>query len=68
MKNMLRPHNPHTAISTLARSAIFSITDPSPDVFLVIKVQPPGAASAHTHLYVRGLVGLKVCAITDMDH
>ncbi|XP_053348145.1 dedicator of cytokinesis protein 7-like isoform X8 [Clarias gariepinus] len=39
MKNMLRPHNPHTAISTLARSAIFSITDPSPDVFLVIKLE-----------------------------
>ncbi|KAI5607035.1 dedicator of cytokinesis protein 7 isoform X9, partial [Silurus asotus] len=39
MKNMLRPHNPHTAISTLARSAIFSITDPSPDIFLVIKLE-----------------------------
>ncbi|KAK3532757.1 hypothetical protein QTP86_028126 [Hemibagrus guttatus] len=39
MKNMLRPHNPHIAISTLARSAIFSITDPSPDIFLVIKLE-----------------------------
>ncbi|XP_060799164.1 dedicator of cytokinesis protein 7-like [Neoarius graeffei] len=39
MKNMLRPHTPHTAISTLARSAIFSITDPSPDIFLVIKLE-----------------------------
>ncbi|TSZ68953.1 Dedicator of cytokinesis protein 6 [Bagarius yarrelli] len=37
IKGMLRPHNPHIAISTLARSAIFSITDPSPDIFLVIK-------------------------------
>ncbi|XP_058233853.1 dedicator of cytokinesis protein 7-like isoform X13 [Hemibagrus wyckioides] len=39
MKNMLRPHNPHIAISTLTRSAIFSITDPSPDIFLVIKLE-----------------------------
>lgn len=36
---MLRPHVPPAAISTLARSAIFSITYPSQDVFLVIKVR-----------------------------
>lgn len=42
MKGLLRSHTPHTAISTLARSAIFSITFPSPDIFLVIKVRTPG--------------------------
>ncbi|KAM6957051.1 dedicator of cytokinesis protein 7 [Aplochiton taeniatus] len=39
MKGMLKPHTPHTAISTLARSAIFSITYPSADIFLVIKLE-----------------------------
>uniref|UniRef100_A0A8C9VJG7 Dedicator of cytokinesis 6 n=1 Tax=Scleropages formosus TaxID=113540 RepID=A0A8C9VJG7_SCLFO len=39
MKGLLRPHTPHMAISTLARSAIFSITFPSPDIFLVIKLE-----------------------------
>lgn len=37
-KGLLRAHGSHPAISTLARSAIFSITYPSPDIFLVIKV------------------------------
>ncbi|XP_046894725.1 dedicator of cytokinesis protein 7-like isoform X5 [Hypomesus transpacificus] len=39
MKTLLKPHTPHTAISTLARSAIFSITYPSADIFLVIKLE-----------------------------
>ncbi|XP_041719151.2 dedicator of cytokinesis protein 7 isoform X7 [Coregonus clupeaformis] len=39
MKGLLRPHTPHAAISTLARSAIFSITYPSADIFLVIKLE-----------------------------
>ncbi|KAH0618545.1 hypothetical protein JD844_017864, partial [Phrynosoma platyrhinos] len=39
MKGMLRPHVPPAAITTLARSAIFSITYPSQDVFLVIKLE-----------------------------
>lgn len=39
MKALLKPHTPHTAISTLARSAIFSITYPSPEIFLVIKLE-----------------------------
>lgn len=38
MKGLLKPHTPHIAISTQARSAIFSITYPSADIFLVIKV------------------------------
>ncbi|XP_030646757.1 dedicator of cytokinesis protein 7 [Chanos chanos] len=39
MKGLLRSHSPHPAISTLARSAILSITYPSPDIFLVIKLE-----------------------------
>ncbi|KAA8585261.1 hypothetical protein FQN60_003955 [Etheostoma spectabile] len=39
MKGLLKPHTPHVAISTLARSAIFSITYPSADIFLVIKLE-----------------------------
>ncbi|XP_069460332.1 dedicator of cytokinesis protein 6 isoform X2 [Ambystoma mexicanum] len=39
MKGMLRAHVAHAAISTLARSAIFSITYPSPDIFLVVKLE-----------------------------
>ncbi|XP_058259678.1 dedicator of cytokinesis protein 7 isoform X16 [Hemibagrus wyckioides] len=38
-KAMLRPHIQTAAISTLARSAIFSITYPSQDVFLVIRLE-----------------------------
>ncbi|XP_053355501.1 dedicator of cytokinesis protein 7 isoform X15 [Clarias gariepinus] len=38
-KAMLRPHVQTAAISTLARSAVFSITYPSQDVFLVIKLE-----------------------------
>ncbi|CAN9513088.1 unnamed protein product [Ophioblennius macclurei] len=38
-KNFLKPHTPHVDQSTLARSAIFSITYPSPDIFLVIKIE-----------------------------
>lgn len=37
-KNFLKPHTPHVDQSTLARSGIFSITYPSPDIYLVIKV------------------------------
>ncbi|KAJ3599218.1 hypothetical protein NHX12_033181 [Muraenolepis orangiensis] len=40
-KGMLRPHVQTAAISTLARSAIFSITYPSQDVFLVIQCAEP---------------------------
>lgn len=42
VKGLLRAHGTHPAISTLARSAIFSVTYPSPDIFLVVKV-PTGA-------------------------
>uniref|UniRef100_A0AAQ4S6U5 Dedicator of cytokinesis 8 n=1 Tax=Gasterosteus aculeatus aculeatus TaxID=481459 RepID=A0AAQ4S6U5_GASAC len=39
LKNILKPHTPHVDQSTLARSAIFSITYPSPDIYLVIKIE-----------------------------
>ncbi|XP_028314469.1 dedicator of cytokinesis protein 8 isoform X2 [Gouania willdenowi] len=39
LKNFLKPHTPHVDHSTLARSAIFSLTYPSPDIFLVIKIE-----------------------------
>ncbi|XP_073400754.1 dedicator of cytokinesis protein 7 isoform X14 [Dendrobates tinctorius] len=39
IKGMLRPYVTPAAISSLARSAIFSITYPSQDVFLVIKLE-----------------------------
>uniref|UniRef100_A0A670ZX16 Dedicator of cytokinesis 6 n=1 Tax=Pseudonaja textilis TaxID=8673 RepID=A0A670ZX16_PSETE len=39
MKSLLRTHSAHPAISTLARSAVFSLTHPSPEIFLVIKVR-----------------------------
>nr|XP_023650276.1 dedicator of cytokinesis protein 7 isoform X10 [Paramormyrops kingsleyae] len=38
-KSMLRPHIQSAAISTLARSGVFSITYPSQDVFLVIRLE-----------------------------
>uniref|UniRef100_A0A4W6C3U8 Dedicator of cytokinesis 8 n=1 Tax=Lates calcarifer TaxID=8187 RepID=A0A4W6C3U8_LATCA len=38
-KNFLKPHVPHVDQSTLARSAIFSITYPAPDIYLVIKIE-----------------------------
>ncbi|XP_075715135.1 dedicator of cytokinesis protein 6 isoform X3 [Rhinoderma darwinii] len=39
MKNILRTQGGHQVPSTLARSAIFSITYPSPDIYLVIKLE-----------------------------
>uniref|UniRef100_A0A8C2ZY45 Dedicator of cytokinesis 8 n=1 Tax=Cyclopterus lumpus TaxID=8103 RepID=A0A8C2ZY45_CYCLU len=39
LKNFLKPHTPHVDQSSLARSAIFSITYPSPDIYLVIKLE-----------------------------
>ncbi|CAH2273031.1 Hypothetical predicted protein [Pelobates cultripes] len=39
VKNMLRAQGGHSSPSTLARSAIFSITYPSPDIYLVIKLE-----------------------------
>nr|XP_046243653.1 dedicator of cytokinesis protein 8 isoform X2 [Scatophagus argus] len=38
-KNFLKHHTPHVDQSTQAKSAIFSITYPSPDIYLVIKLE-----------------------------
>eukprot|EP00064_Thunnus_orientalis_P003144 superscaffoldBa00000249_g3153 len=38
-RNLLKPHSPHVDPSTLARSAIFSVTYPAPDIYLVIKIE-----------------------------
>lgn len=45
MKGLLRSHTLHIDNSTLARAAIFSISYPSPDIYLVIKV-----IQLHLHL------------------
>ncbi|XP_077186092.1 dedicator of cytokinesis protein 6 isoform X3 [Paroedura picta] len=39
VKSLLRVPGAHSAISTLARSAVFSLSHPSPDIFLVIKLE-----------------------------
>uniref|UniRef100_A0A665X6A7 Dedicator of cytokinesis 8 n=1 Tax=Echeneis naucrates TaxID=173247 RepID=A0A665X6A7_ECHNA len=39
LKNFLKPHTSHVDQSTLARSAIFSVTYPTPDIYLVIKIE-----------------------------
>ncbi|XP_022112324.2 dedicator of cytokinesis protein 7 [Pieris rapae] len=38
-KQMLSTHIPHADLSTLCRSAVFDILNPSPDVFLVVRVE-----------------------------
>ena len=38
-KKLVEEQNPRVDISTLSRSAVFSITYPSTDVFLVIKLE-----------------------------
>lgn len=38
-RNFLKTHTPHVDQSSLSRSAIFSITYPSPDIYLVIKLE-----------------------------
>uniref|UniRef100_A0A673BJ24 Dedicator of cytokinesis 8 n=1 Tax=Sphaeramia orbicularis TaxID=375764 RepID=A0A673BJ24_9TELE len=38
-RNFLKPHTPHVDHSSLARSAIFSVTYPSTDIYLVIKIE-----------------------------
>lgn len=41
IKKMLANHIPRQDISTLSRSCIFSVTYPSPDIFIVIRVSMP---------------------------
>lgn len=39
IKQMLNSHITHCDISTLSRSAVFDITHPTPDLFLVVKLE-----------------------------
>lgn len=39
LKRMLGSHIPYADASTLARSCIFNITNPSPDLFIVVKLE-----------------------------
>lgn len=41
LKGMLRSHVPYQDASTLAKSAIFSVTYPTADMYLVLKVTSP---------------------------
>lgn len=38
-KQMLSGHIPHADVSTLSRTAVFDVTNPSPDVFLVVRIE-----------------------------
>lgn len=38
-RQMLSGHVAHADVSTLSRSAIFDIINPSPDIFLVVRVE-----------------------------
>ncbi|XP_072936330.1 dedicator of cytokinesis protein 7 [Epargyreus clarus] len=38
-RQMLAAHVPHADLSTLSRSAVFDVLNPSPDVFLVVRVE-----------------------------
>lgn len=51
LKGFLRSHTPHVDPSSLARSAIFSITYPSPDIYLVIKVKMGSINSGYVTFY-----------------
>lgn len=39
LKRMLGGHIPYSDMSTLARACIFNITHPSPDLFLVVRLE-----------------------------
>ena len=62
-KKMISKHNPKVDITTLSRAAIFSITYPSSDVFLVIKLEKvfqQGDISEAAEHYIRDTDNLKV--------
>ena len=68
-KKMIAKHNPKVDISTLSRAAIFSITYPSSDVFLVIKLEKvfqQGDISDAAEHYIRDTDNAKVMlTVTD---
>ncbi|RZF36641.1 hypothetical protein LSTR_LSTR012320 [Laodelphax striatellus] len=39
LKRMLQPHVPYSDVSTMSRSCVFNITQPSADLFIVIKLE-----------------------------
>lgn len=67
-RKLVREHNPRTDISTLSRSAVFSITYPSTDVFLVIKLEKvlqQGDISECAEPYLKDAENPKV-SVTDL--
>lgn len=38
-RQMLSAHVPYADVSTMSRSAVFDILNPSPDIFLVVRVE-----------------------------
>lgn len=63
-RKLVKEHNPRTDISTISRSAIFSITYPSTDVFLVIKLEKvlqQGDISECAEPYMKDTENPKVC-------
>ncbi|KAI4895857.1 hypothetical protein NFI96_021425 [Prochilodus magdalenae] len=63
MKGFLRSHTPHIDSSTLARAAIFSISYPSQDIYLVIKssvLQWSGPPQDHHRADTAGLLDTSV--------
>ena len=39
VKRMLGAHVPYSDITTISRSAVFEVSDPNPDLFLVIRLE-----------------------------
>lgn len=68
-KKMVGRYNPKIDISTLSRAAIFSITYPSSDVFLVIKLEKvfqQGDISEAADPYIKETDQSKVCQSIDI--
>ena len=67
-RKLVKEHNSRTDISTLSRSAVFSITYPSTDVFLVIKLEKvlqQGDITECAEPYLKDAENPKVSLVTD---
>ena len=71
IKKMLGGHIPYQDVSTLSRSCVFSLSNLSPDVFLVVKVRvrcwifcAVGILYLHDDIATLGVKGWGVCAST----